>query len=467
MEGLIGIKAKKKTIIITAIIVVLIVVFGGMAAYQVNHFNQGIAINGVDVSGLTAKQAVDKLENTKLNNDVWVDGKVIFHGEATSSGFKASDVPAVKKLLKKQFTLIPLHKDKNYNILADNDNQYRKTTVHSAVEQILNKENQSRKSAKDAYAELKDGKVTIVKAEDGNRYDVKAMMSEFDKQINNDKIELKSVEQKPLTASSKTVQDEKAKLEKLADASVNYRVENQTYDLKASDCINSAKYINGKYIINSEKLKDKINQINKEKATLGKKFKFKTTAGKEIEVQGKTYGWALSDKKAQATILRAMEDGTKNVDAKQDIYGIGYNENGTGYGVTSNDGIGDTYAELSLADQHAWFYRDGKLVDQVDVVTGDVKTNSETPKGVYYIMYQQSPSILRGTHPDGKKYACKVQYWSQFTDDGCGFHDASWRTNWAKNAYLTDGSNGCANIRPAQAEAVYKALSVNEPVIIY
>ena len=80
MEGLIGIKAKKKPIIITAIIVVLIVVFGGMAAYQVNHFNQGIAINGVDVSGLTAKQAVDKLENTKLNNDVWVDGKVIFHG---------------------------------------------------------------------------------------------------------------------------------------------------------------------------------------------------------------------------------------------------------------------------------------------------------------------------------------------------------------------------------------------------
>ena len=101
------------------------------------------------------------------------------------------------------------------------------------------------------------------------------------------------------------------------------------------------------------------------------------------------------------------------------------------------------------------------------MITGNVQSHNDTPKGVYYIMYKQSPSTLKGVGYNGQAYSCKVQYWAQFTNDGCGFHDAWWRTNWAKDAYLTQGSDGCANIRPDQAGQVYNSLSVNEPVIVY
>ena len=455
MEGLIGIKAKKKGAIIAGVVIAVIAIsFGGVAAYQANHFNKGVAINGVNVGGLTASQAMSKLENGKLDNTVKVGNQVIYQGKQTVSGVTAQDEPEVKAILKKQFTLIPTSKIKNYNVSSNQNNQYRTTDLRNAVQQKLIAMNADRTPARDACAVLKNGTVSVV-------------MKEYDDQVNNDHIDLKAIIAKPVTESSQQVQNEKTKLQDLADATVDYKVENQDYNLPAKQMITSAKYVNGKYQINSKALADKIDQINKSQSTLGKKFNFKTTNGNTIQVQGKTYGWAIDTKSAVASILKAYENGTKTVDAKDNIYGIGYNENGTGYGVTSNDGIGDTYAELSIADQHAWFYRDGKLVDQVDVVTGNVQSHNDTPKGVYYIMYKQSPSTLKGVGYDGKAYSCKVQYWAQFTNDGCGFHDAWWRTNWAKDAYLTQGSDGCANIRPDQAGQVYNSLSVNEPVIVY
>ena len=58
MEGLIGIKAKKKGAIITIVVVAVIAIaFGGMAAYQANHFNKGVAINGVNVGGIDCESS--------------------------------------------------------------------------------------------------------------------------------------------------------------------------------------------------------------------------------------------------------------------------------------------------------------------------------------------------------------------------------------------------------------------------
>ena len=45
-----------------------------------------------------------------------------------------------------------------------------------------------------------------------------------------------------------------------------------------------------------------------------------------------------------------------------------------------------------------------------------------------------------------------------------GFHDASWRKNWASDAYLTAGSGGCVNTPPSVMKTVYDNLSQNDPV---
>ncbi|MCG4788367.1 L,D-transpeptidase, partial [Roseburia faecis] len=75
---------------------------------------------------------------------------------------------------------------------------------------------------------------------------------------------------------------------------------------------------------------------------------------------------------------------------------VGYNTGGIGYGTTSNHGIGNTYAEVSISDQHVWFYKDGKCVFDASVVTGKHSSGDDTPKGVWYIMYKQRNTTLRG-----------------------------------------------------------------------
>ena len=68
-----------------------------------------------------------------------------------------------------------------------------------------------------------------------------------------------------------------------------------------------------------------------------------------------------------------------------------------------------------------WYYKNGKLVVETDVVTGNYGTN-DTPKGAYSIIYKASPATLMlNSH---------VTFWLPFTSDGCGIHDASWRASW-------------------------------------
>ena len=113
-------------------------------------------------------------------------------------------------------------------------------------------------------------------------------------------------------------------------------------------------------------------------------------------------------------------------------------------------------------------FRKGKVaVHLTDVVTGTENKSNATPKGVWYIMYKESPSVLRGYNDDGSKYASKVQYWMPFTLSGCGLHDASWRSDWSKSADLTGGSHGCVNIRPAEIRSVWNNVLTNDAVIVY
>ena len=53
------------------------------------------------------------------------------------------------------------------------------------------------------------------------------------------------------------------------------------------------------------------------------------------------------------------------------------------------DEIGNTYVEISLAKQHMWFFKDGQLLVDTDVVTGNHNKGWDTHTGVYAIMYKE------------------------------------------------------------------------------
>lgn len=445
----------------------VVVGLGGSSWYHHTHFNRNVQIDGVNVGGLTSQKAFDKLSSQKLTGTIKINGKVIYRGNGGTAKFTSSDQSKFAKALKQQATILPSHKAQNIELEPAKADKNRVADMHRALKAYLNSQNQHRTAPVDAYAEYAKGKVHLISAKKGNQYDVAAMDKQLKHQEYSPSINLTVKYTQPLSVNSSTVKNEKSKLQKLAGKHVTYQVAGKRYKFETDQVISSARYQKGKYIYNTKAVNSHIQAINKKQATLGKNFKFKTHAGKTITVQGKTYGWKISSQKAGQSLAKALQRGTATVEAKQDIYGKGYYTGGLGYGVTKNHGIGDTYAEVSLSDQHAWFYRHGKLVCDFDVVTGKESTNNGTPKGLWYIMYQQSPATLKGIGENGSSYSSPVQYWSPFTQDGCGFHDASWRTNWSKTAYLNDGSLGCVNMHPSEAGQAYKALSTHEPVIIY
>ena len=121
---------------------------------------------------------------------------------------------------------------------------------------------------------------------------------------------------------------------------------------------------------------------------------------------------------------------------------------------------GETYVEVSLNEQHLWYFKDGKVVLDAPVTTG--KRNHETNLGVHKLTYKTKNATLRGPG-----YASFVYYWMPFNSSGEGFHDATWRKEFGTMDWLEKGSHGCVNMRTEDAKFLYENIIENCPVFVY
>lgn len=168
---------------------------------------------------------------------------------------------------------------------------------------------------------------------------------------------------------------------------------------------------------------------NTTKLTVGKKYYFRV---RPIYVKGNTTITGTSNKK-NATVVK------------------------TAYGRST----GNTYIEISIDQQHMWYYKNGKQVATTEVVTGN-KGTSDTPKGYFSVLNK-----TRNTYLSGAGYSSFVNYWIAFKGNSYGIHDASWRSAYGNPHYMGNGSHGCVNTPKAQVAQIYNNASIGTPVIIY
>ena len=120
-----------------------------------------------------------------------------------------------------------------------------------------------------------------------------------------------------------------------------------------------------------------------------------------------------------------------------------------------------TYIEVSIAQQHMWFYKDGKLMLDTDVVTGNADGECDTPTGNFSV-----ESMARDTTLTGPGYSSFVNYWMGFYG-GCGIHDASWRSSFGGDIYRGNGSHGCVNTPYEKVKKIYENVEYGTPVYVY
>ena len=125
------------------------------------------------------------------------------------------------------------------------------------------------------------------------------------------------------------------------------------------------------------------------------------------------------------------------------------------------DDIGGTYIEIDMTEQKMYYYVEGELSLETDVVTGHTGGGHGTPSGIYYVYAKERTRILRGPG-----YASFVKYWMPVRG-GIGIHDANWRSVFGGTIYKTNGSHGCINTPTAVMTQLYDGAEIGTPVIMF
>lgn len=181
---------------------------------------------------------------------------------------------------------------------------------------------------------------------------------------------------------------------------------------------------------------------------------FKTSLGDTISVSGGDYGWIIDRNDETEQIIADLQSSETSIE-RDPVY------QQTAMAAGPND-LGDTYLEIDYDNQHFYFYENGELKLDSDIVSGNVNAGNGSPDGIFSLKYKQKDATLVG-----EDYESLVSYFMVFAYN-VGFHDANWRSSFGGNIYLSSGSHGCINLPVDVAAQLYQLLPSDKiPVIAY
>lgn len=209
---------------------------------------------------------------------------------------------------------------------------------------------------------------------------------------------------------------------------------------------------NGSVSVNERKLDQFVQYLASTYNTYGDRREFTTANGDTITIGGGDYGWVISKAREKAQILEDLAGGTPV--SREPMYEQRAVQSGL-------DDIGSTYLEIDYTNQHMWYFKDGQMIFDSDIVSGNIKRNNGSPDGIFKIVYRQRNATLVG-----EDYASKVKYFMPFAYN-VGFHDADWRNKFGGEIYKSNGSHGCINLPEDTARRIYEEAAVGTPVVAY
>lgn len=186
--------------------------------------------------------------------------------------------------------------------------------------------------------------------------------------------------------------------------------------------------------------------------TCDTELEFQATSGAVVSVPYVTYGTEIDLEAETAYLLEAFPKKLAEVHVPKYLQ--------EGYVRGKND-IGDTYIEVDMTNQKLYCYKEGELLLETDIVTGNMRRGWDTPAGVNFVYAKQKNRILRG-----QGYASPVDYWMP-VKGAIGIHDADWRRDFGGEIYLKNGSHGCINIPPENMPIIYENYEIGTPVVMF
>lgn len=204
--------------------------------------------------------------------------------------------------------------------------------------------------------------------------------------------------------------------------------------------------------IDEERAVQFIDEFLDEYNTLNNRY-FKTHSGATVYVTKGTYGNKINLEKEEEWFKEFINSTNTSITRVPEYLAqkAKYKE--------KND-FGDTFIEISIDEQHMWYYVDGKVFVDTDITSGSLANGGTAPRvcAVY--------SIIPNKWLNGPTWHSFVKYWVAI-DGAIGIHDASWRSKYGGTEYKYNGSHGCVNTPHDAMKKIFDNVEIGTPVIVY
>jgi len=445
---------------------VVLVYIWGLRHYR-NRFLPNTTINGIDYSGMTADQAREHFQEEHTGKQITLlemDGETEVI-DCDSIGYNCYMYDSFENLIDRQSRFKWVSGLFKENVIeVRQDIVYGELTALDKIRELKAVSGKDVVEPSDARIEKVDGKYKIIKEVVGNSIDENKLNSLIADAIKNNKTEINLVSgdcyKKPaLYEDDPKITEQFEYIDNRQNETIKVAIDEGISDTLTNDAfLDWMEFEDKKVRIDQEALSAYVDGLAEKYDTFKTKRQFKTTKGDVITVGGDdfdTYGYIMNREETCAAIEDALCSG-KDMTATcvWDQKAKARNQDGSD--------IGDTYVEVSIDEQHLWYYKNGKLFIETPVVTGTANSHRSTPHMLTQILNKATDYEMHGSY--GSSFA-KYAMW--VSDEGILIHDASWRDEYGGDIYTYNGSHGCINTPLEAVIKIFDDIEIGTPVIVY
>lgn len=349
---------------------------------------------------------------------------------------------------------------------------FSEDTVKSLIGDTVETHNESARDNVDARIGYSDeqGKVVVIPEEYGTKLNADAVFAAAKKAISSATRTAELVQDDLIQPDKK--KDDPA-LVKAADGCNNLTKANMTITfgdepvLKVGlPCVDKFVDIadDGEVTLNPDKVADWISDTATACSTVGSERTYTRPDGKEITVDGGSYGWEVDEEALRDKIIEGLESDST------DTFEMPCTQTGAVFTAAGEPDWGSRYIDVDLSEQYARFYDGDDVIWESPIISGNINiADRATPTGVWFIN-TMGTNVTLHTYEPGKKEPndTLVYYWMPFVGNSVGLHDAWWQPGFGGTMYADGyGSHGCVNLPSSAAAELYGIAEVGDVVITH
>ncbi len=452
-----------------SIIGVILIVYVGFSIYFQNHFLFFTKINGVDFSMRNVEQVEEYMDQQVADYVL-----TLTESDGSTEEIKGSDISAkyvpgdeLNEIMEEQQAFAwPASLFDHPNIDTPVGVSYDEDQLNEQIKSLKCTDEDNWVISENAIPVFLDSEFVIQPEVIGTELDMDKFDEAVETAINGFQSDLDLQEEGCYIMPKYTEDSEK--VIKAADKANGYLGAKITYDMDPDTVVVDSSVISGwvkiskkneKVSFDEDEVKQFISNLADQYDTAGKTREFTTAKGDKVKVEGGDYGWKIDQSAEYDQLTKDIKSGD-TIEREPE-----YSRTAVSHGENE---LGDTYAEVDLSGQHMYYTKDGEVVLDSDVVTGNPNNGNATPQGTYSITYTEKDAVLRGPRQaDGSyEYETPVTYWMPF-NGGIGFHDATWQSSFGGDRYLSHGSHGCVNMPKDKAAELFSMITKGTPVVCY